>query len=97
MHTKCPNCGCSIFQEHWIKIFSKGNKNEEISLNKYALKKVEDKKELLIGMSSSGTRILDFTGWEEKLGDFIQYVLICEGCGYTKVIDIQKYRVADAI
>ncbi len=99
--TICPNCKGNEIISIWVPNYKdKIEIIKEISIEDYALNEIENKKKenysrYYFSGSISFTDI--YPSSDSILKNFIQLVLRCKNCGYTKIIDIESYIVAEKV
>jgi len=107
VETICPNCGSHLFSKKWI---SKSVDNVKvIDLDTFVQNAIEEqvveKQHKLYG-SIGGTLDVGtdfFTGTintrtkDQILADYVQLLISCDKCGFTRVVDINAVRVASEL
>lgn len=77
---KCPNCGLPHIKERWVRR-SQETEIKWINFDEYA----EDMKQ----RETFQPFRFEGTYTPPQLSDFVQLVIECEKCGFTKVYDIE--------
>jgi len=95
----CKNCGSSNILVKWVR---KSEKSDIVSFEKYANKLLEERKNTKhdIGSLYSSTISYPFPSLgsvPDPITNYAQLVLTCKNCGYTIVINIDSWLVANDI
>ena len=77
VNLECPNCGSSKIDEKWVE--QSESKEERKDFDKYAQEKLKHPPDGNYFIMNTSDTIYK---------NFIQFTLICQECGYTKVYDV---------
>lgn len=79
----CPHCGSSDIESRWVEQFGEP-KIKELDFEQYAEKLKER-----MNQKPYGINIIDnCTSYTKTVKDYLQLVLECQRCGFTKVYDL---------
>jgi len=87
----CPNCGSTMIDTKWV--LKREERNPE-SFSKYINRIIKDREQEIDAKWISGS-----TNYNEyyKLECYIQVVVNCRECGYTQVVNLKDWKVADEL